>query len=53
MNEVSRRDVMLAGILSLFIMVSIYGLVNLAQNAFGVSGNGSIVVPQVQQSSGL
>ena len=47
------KKVMIAGILSLFIMVSIWGLVNLAQNAFGVSGNGTIVVPQVQQSSGL
>lgn len=45
------RKTMIAGILSLFIMVSIWGLVNLAQNAFGVSGNGTIQVPQVQTAS--
>ena len=38
---------MIAGLLSLFIMVSVWGLVNLAQNALGVSGNASVVVPQV------
>jgi uncharacterized membrane protein YozB (DUF420 family) len=42
------RNTMIAGILSLFIMVSIWGLVNLAQNSLGVSGSGSIQVPQVQ-----
>ncbi len=41
------RNTMIAGILSLFIMVSIWGLVNLAQNAFGVSGTGSVQIPQV------
>jgi hypothetical protein len=41
------RNVMIAGIVSLFIMVSIWGLVNLAQNAFGVSGSGSVQIPQV------
>lgn len=41
------RNMMIAGILSLFIMVSIWGLVNLAQNAFGVSGSGSVQIPQV------
>jgi hypothetical protein len=41
------RNTMIGGILALFIMVSIWGLVNLAQNAFGVSGTGSVQVPQV------
>ena len=41
------RQTMIAGILSLFIMVSIWGLVNLAQNALGVSGNASVTIPQV------
>jgi len=41
------RNVMIAGILSLFIMVSVWGLVNLAQNALGVNGSGSVQIPQV------
>jgi hypothetical protein len=41
------RNMMIAGLLSLFIMVSVWGLVNLAQNAFGVSGSGSVQIPQV------
>ena len=44
------RNVMIAGILSLFIMVSVFGLVNLVQNAFGVSGSGSVQVPQIPTS---
>ena len=43
----SGRNTMIAGIVSLFIMVSVWGLVNLAQNAFGVSGSGSVQIPQV------
>jgi len=41
------RKTMIAGIISLFIMVSVWGLVNLAQNALGVSGSGSVQIPQV------
>ena len=44
------RNTMIAGILSLFIMVSIWGLVNLAQSAFGVNGGGSVQIPQVPTS---
>src|SRR5674476_877442 len=32
------RNTMIAGLVSLFIMVSVWGLVNLAQGALGVSG---------------
>ncbi|HEY5382994.1 MAG TPA: hypothetical protein VIJ88_00320 [Candidatus Paceibacterota bacterium] len=41
------RNMMIAGLLSLFIMVSVWGLVNLAQGALGVSGNASVQIPQV------
>ena len=40
---------MIAGLVSLFIMVSVWGIVALAQNALGVSGNAGIVIPQVPQ----
>lgn len=45
------RNTMIAGLLSLFIMVSVWGLVNLAQNALGVSGNASVTIPQVPTAS--
>lgn len=43
------RKVMIAGLLSLFIMVSVWGIVNLAQNALGIQGNAPVQVPQVPQ----
>ena len=42
---------MIAGLVSLFVMVSVWGIVNLAQNALGIQGNAPVVVPQVQQVS--
>lgn len=47
------RNTMIAGLVSLFIMVSVWGIVNLAQGALGV--NGSIKTqsaPSVQSSNG-
>ncbi|MGC9602786.1 MAG: hypothetical protein ABSE76_03570 [Minisyncoccia bacterium] len=41
------KNVMIAGLISLFIMVSVWGLVNLAQNSLGVSGSASVQIPQV------
>lgn len=43
------RPIMIAGLVSLFIMVSVWGIINLAQNALGVQGNAPVVVPQVPQ----
>jgi hypothetical protein len=46
------RKTMIAGILSLFIMVSIWGIVGLAQNALlGGSSGGNIVTPHVPITS--
>lgn len=45
------KDIMIAGLVSLFIMVSVWGIIALAQNALGVQGNATVVVPQVQQAS--
>lgn len=43
----SGRPIMIAGLVSLFIMVSVWGIINLAQNALGVQGNAPVQVPQV------
>jgi hypothetical protein len=41
------RPIMIAGLVSLFIMVSVWGIINLAQNALGVQGNAPVTIPQV------
>jgi hypothetical protein len=41
------RPIMIAGLVSLFIMVSVWGIISLAQNALGVQGNAPVQVPQV------
>lgn len=41
-------NIMIAGIISLFVMVSVWGIVRIAQNTLGITGDqGSIVVPSV------
>ena len=41
------RRIMIAGILSLFVMVSIWGIIQLAQGALGINGNAGVTVPGV------
>lgn len=41
------KQTMIAGLLSLFVMVSIWGIINLMQSALGVSGSASVTIPQV------
>jgi len=43
------RNIMIAGIVALFIMVSIWGIIRLLQNTLGVGGNSPIEPPQVPQ----
>ncbi len=42
-------EIMIYGIIALFIMVSIWGIVNVLQSTFGVTGNQAIPVPSVQR----
>lgn len=43
------KNIMIAGIASLFVMVSLWGIVQLAQGALGVNGNvNSLPTPKVQ-----
>lgn len=49
-NEEARkkgRQVMLAGVVALFIMVTIWGIIALLQSAFGVSGSVIPTIPAV------
>ena len=43
------KDIMIAGLVGLFIMVSVWGIIRIAQNSLGVGGGGSPTVPQVPQ----
>jgi len=40
------KNIMIAGLVSLFVMVSVYGIIRLAQNALGVDSGTFIQVPQ-------
>ena len=43
------REIMIAGLVGLFIMVSVWGIIRLAQNTFGVANSPIPSVPQVPQ----
>jgi|SRR6185437_2085517 len=45
------KHVMIAGLVALFVMVSVWGIVALAQGALGVQGNAPFSVPQVPQAA--
>ncbi len=46
------KDIMIAGLVGLFIMVSVWGIIRIAQNTLGVSNAGTDIrsnIPQVPQ----
>lgn len=43
------KDIMIAGLVGLFIMTSVWGLIRLAQNTFGVNNAAPVSVPTVPQ----
>ena len=43
------RNIMIAGIVSLFVMVSVWGLVRFLQSTLGINGGASITPPSVPQ----
>lgn len=54
-NEEGKADgknIMIAGIVGLFVMVSIWGLVGIIANTFGVTKGGSETAPRVNTSAG-
>ncbi len=42
------RDMMIYGIIALFVMVSVWGLVNVLGSTFGIDQQSTVVVPRVQ-----
>lgn len=40
--------IMIYGIIALFVMVSVWGIVNVLQTTFGITGSGDIRAPRVQ-----
>ena len=45
----SGKDTMIAGLVGLFIMVSVWGIIRIAQNTLGVGSGGPPSIPQVPQ----
>ena len=43
------KSVMIAGLVALFVMVSVWGIIRLAQNTLGVTSGGSLDAPYVNQ----
>lgn len=43
------KDIMVAGLLALFVMTSVWGIIRLAQNTFGVNNSSIPSIPQVPQ----
>ncbi len=43
------KDLMIAGLLGLFVMVSVWGIIRIAQNTLGVNNQAPISIPQVPQ----
>ncbi|HVV39319.1 MAG TPA: hypothetical protein VHD31_03285 [Candidatus Paceibacterota bacterium] len=43
------RNIMIAGLVALFVMVSVWGIIRLAQNTLGISGGGALPAPTVPQ----
>lgn len=43
------KDIMVAGLLGLFVMVSVWGIIRLAQNTLGISSGGALPAPSVPQ----
>lgn len=41
------KKTMIAGLAALFIMVSVYGIIRLAQSAFGIDNNPNIQAPRI------
>src|SRR3990167_1349323 len=45
-------QLMLWGVIALFVMVSVWGIIRLLQNTFGVGGNQTAIVPSTYQAQG-
>ncbi len=45
------KNIMIWGVLALFVMMSVWGIVSTLQNFLGVSGGGSLTPPSVNQTS--
>ena len=45
----SARGIMIAGITALFVMVSVWGIIRLAQNTLGINSGGALPAPSVPQ----
>jgi hypothetical protein len=43
------RNIMIAGLVALFVMVSVWGIIRVAQNTLGIGSSGALPAPSVPQ----
>ena len=46
------KNFMLWGLIALFVMFSVWGIVNYAQRIFGIQGQNTIIIPQIELGNG-
>ena len=46
------RGIMVWGLIALFVMVSVWGIIKIAQDAFGINGNQTVPIPAVPVTGG-
>ena len=46
------KNFMLWGLIALFVMFSVWGIINYAQGIFGIAGKNTIVIPQIELGNG-
>ncbi|MBC7836948.1 hypothetical protein H7X87_04210 [Acetobacteraceae bacterium] len=51
-GEGQSKNLMIWGLIALFVMVSVWGIINLAQGAFGITGNERVPLPCVTNTQG-
>ncbi len=46
-NHEKGRNIIVAGVIALFVMATVWGLVRFLQNSLGISGNEQVNIPQI------
>ncbi len=46
------KNFMLWGLIALFVMFSVWGIINYAQRIFGINGQNTIIIPQIELGNG-
>ena len=50
-SKADGKKIMLAGLLGLFVMLSVWGIIRIAQSSLGISGTEEVTVPKIPKPS--